>query len=460
MKTFNPQQYNEFIFESYEYTAHFSEIKLHYRLQGEAGESIAFTEEVTFPETVFKGGVGAVAVAQRIVRLLFLAAGLSYYKTAAPAKVVVMPPVSIEELHFLRTLFKDGMTEFAYVNKLRRALTPEISVTLTPAKPVALPQALDGPVVPVGGGKDSIVTIESLRQAGFTPYLFALKTYAYGSITQTAVKAGLEFGFAKRLLSPNLKLLNEQGALSGHVPITAIVSLVSMLFAVLSGHKTVVISSERSASAGNTEWEGVLVNHQWSKSLELEELLRETLAKVVSPDVTYFSLLRPLSEVAIAQFFATLKRYHAVFSSCNRAFLAPEAEEEPFWCTECPKCRFVFLMLAPFVSQLELTVIFGKNLLAENTESQRTGFSELLGIQNHKPLECVGEIEESRWAFEHIAQDSDWAELPLVQSLLTDLPEVAMPTDQQERELFAVSEKHFIPKEYMEALHAITRSDR
>ncbi len=169
---------------------------------------------------------------------------------------------------------------------------------------------------------------------------------------------------ARRELDPELGRLNESGALNGHVPVTAIVTAAALLCASLNGYDTVAMANERSASAGNLSWDGVEVNHQFSKSLRVERLLDGALEELDAP-VRAFSVLRPASELAIARAFARLDRYHGAFTSCNTIFRLDPELRGTSWCCECPKCRFVFLALAPFSTPEHLRGIFGRDLLDE-----------------------------------------------------------------------------------------------
>jgi hypothetical protein len=303
--------------------------------------------------------------------------------------------------------------------------------------------------VAVGGGKDSIVSIEALRAAGFEPTLFSVNSYT--PITNTVERAGLPYLKVGRQIDSSIGDLNAQGAFNGHVPITMINSLLGLLAAVMNGLTTVIFSNERSASVGNLTWHGIDVNHQWAKSIEAEKLLQETLATVVSPSVTYFSLLRPLSELRIARQFATLEQYHDIFTSCNRAFHLDPSKRR-IWCGECDKCRFVFLVLAPYMSVAQLEAIWHKNMF--NDGEQLAGFRELLGIEGHKPLECVGEVAECRLALELAAEKDEWKNTDLVPVLLRDIPADAMPTPEQKEEIFSTAE-HLIPDTYLSALDQI-----
>ncbi|HKX24131.1 MAG TPA: hypothetical protein VJM46_02750 [Candidatus Saccharimonadales bacterium] len=448
MNQFDPSKVETFEITGYDFDPQTGEVQLHYALLGE-GEPITLTEKASVP--VGNVDTQAAEVTDRLARLLLLAASVSYYKTAAPSRVAVRLPITEVEKYFLTEVIRRGMTEFAYVNNLPHALTPEIETSeIIPAEPIALGDVnQQHPLVAVGGGKDSIVTIEALRAAGFEPTLFSVNSYT--PITNTVERAELPYLKVGRQIDATIGELNAQGALNGHVPITMINSLLALMTAAMNGLSAVVFSNERSASVGNLVWEGIDVNHQWAKSIEAEKLLQSTLVAAVSPSLAYFSLLRPLSELRIARQFATLEQYHDVFTSCNRAFHLDPSKRR-IWCGECDKCRFVFLALAPYLGAEQLEAIWHKNMFEDN--AQLAGFRELLGIEGHKPLECVGEIAESRLALVMAAQKDDWKHTALVPILLNDLPEDSLPTPEQEREIFETSE-HLIPEVYVPALDQI-----
>jgi hypothetical protein len=132
----------------------------------------------------------------------------------------------------------------------------------------------------------------------------------------------------------------------------------------------------------------------------------------VAADLEYYSLLRPLSELAVAERFARSARYDDVFSSCNRNFriLGPKPADR--WCGQCPKCHFVFLALAPFMPKPRLLAIFGRNLLDDIALAP--AFDALMEYRDHKPFECVGEGRESRAAMAALIQRAEWREDALV----------------------------------------------
>jgi UDP-N-acetyl-alpha-D-muramoyl-L-alanyl-L-glutamate epimerase len=378
----------------------------------------ALDDRVEFVETLtFKAGSAGIPDPsgpgfERALLHLHVAAGTSYYKTAAPEEVVVEGEVlSTAELAFHHHLYDDGLREFAVANGLPVPRTVVVRAIGTGSPPPAPPAGglRPGLVVPIGGGKDSMVLIESVRH--LRPRLFAVNPHQL--VVELADEAGLELLIVRRRLDPGLAALNRAGALNGHVPITAIVSLAAIVGGFVHGYDTVAMAVERSASEETVSVGGVPVNHQYSKSRELEQLLAGLVAATVSPDFTYGSALRPYSELAIARTFAGLTRYHRSFCSCNAAYRqgAPVADR---WCGECPKCRFVGLMLAPFLGRDAVAGIIGRDIFAD--PDQVPGFAALMS-EVDKPFECVGERRESAVAFLLLADTEEWRDAPVVAAL-------------------------------------------
>lgn len=385
-------------------------LNLHYTLRGQ--EPVSFTEVIDFGTSL--------AGAQpdpKLARLLALTCSLSYYKAAAPPRIEIAFPTHEFEKHYLRTLIEGGLGEFAYRNELPGALSPQ--VTGPDADDAALgddpwdPGAT--PLVPVGGGKDSVVSIEAFRGHGVHPVLFSVNRYA--PIDRCIEVSGLDSVHVRRSIDRRLIEANAHGAHNGHVPVTAINSVIGLIVADARGLGPVVLSNERSSNVGNIEWLGRDINHQWSKSIAYETLLRDTLSKYgLNPD-RYFSLLRGLSESQIADRFASCTAYFDVFTSCNRLFALDPARRATSWCGHCPKCQFVFVLLAPRLGRARLEEIFGANLFADT--AQFDGFADILGVGAHKPFECVGEYYEAAESMLAVLDDDSWCGLPLVDEFAT-----------------------------------------
>ena len=246
-------------------------------------------------------------------------------------------------------------------------------------------------LVPIGGGKDSVVTLELLRRAGRS--VRPLIMNPRGATVECAAKAGFAIDdvlVIRRTIDPVLLDLNKQGYLNGHTPFSAMLAFYTHLASVLSGIPNVALSNESSANeptvlvrdrsgANENKWDSV--NHQYSKSLEFEDDFR-----AYSPSFNYFSFLRPLTELQIAMLFSRFTAYHDVFRSCN------VGSKQDIWCGHCAKCLFAYIILSPFIAPERLNAIFGKSMLDDMT--LRTEFLQLTGHAETKPFECVGTVSE------------------------------------------------------------------
>jgi hypothetical protein len=389
----------------------------------------SFVETITFETPPVAGRTPDLTVVDRALLHLHIAAGTSYYKAAAPPTVVVEDAVlTASETSFHHHLYDDGLREFAVENGLGVPRSVRIesgggnrsgggvpsadptapSHPSHPSHPSS-PRETGRLLVPIGGGKDSMVLIEAL--APFGPTLFAVNPHPL--VVDLARRAGRELVVVRRRIDPGLLALNGHGARNGHVPITAIVSLIAVMACALYGQDSVAMAIERSASEETVMVDGVPVNHQYSKSLDFERQLSELVANSIDPSLTYGSGLRPYSELDIARAFATLTGYHATFCSCNTVF-RQSAGATDGWCGRCPKCRFVALMLAPFMDRGSLTAILGTDLFAD--PDQVPGFAALMS-DDDKPFECVGERRESAAAMRMLAAADEWKGSPVVAAL-------------------------------------------
>lgn len=392
--------YQKFVFESYEFNSAKKELVLTYGMDGQ----LVMTEKYVFD---FPFAEYDPAVLDRAMQLLFFVAGVSYYKTFVPPEIEVRHGHVDQELAtFLSKTYQKGLGEFWYVN----GLDPNTPVTfpvksdrLNPIVPNKRPQGL---LVGIGGGKDSLVSVELLRNKVDDMIIWSMDHEQ--QLAPLVERIDLPHYSVKRQWDPYLIGHKNKGGLNGHVPISAIFACVGTIVCILTGRRDNVVSNESSASEPTLTYQDVAINHQYSKSLEFEQDFQAILARNFGDSLRYYSFLRPLSELRIAEIFAAkgFEKYKDVFSSCNRAFV--HDSDHMSWCGTCPKCAFVFLALTPFVPRDKLEALFGsKNLLLDpNLEPT---YKQLLGIEGDKPLECVGEIKESRTAMQ-LAQ-SEYPEL-------------------------------------------------
>ena len=425
-------------------------------------------------------------------RLVFLLAGVSYYKTAAPP-VIQMGDVALtlRERDFLLGFYRHGLAEFAYRNGIdlsglriegpevsgaegtgpeaRRpeARRPEATGSGESAgegrRPAASAPPAGGPgadpleagpreagprrvLVPFGGGIDSIVTVELVRRrADIALFVVSRPGDYFDAIERPAAVTGLPVVRAGREIDPQLLRSRELGFLNGHVPVTGILSAIAVMAAALENRDAVVMSNEWSASVPTVETGGQAVNHQYSKSEEFEAAFRDLLADTAGlPD--YFSALRPRTELWIAERFARLEQYHSSFRSCNRAFHIDKSQRLDHWCGQCDKCCFIDLILAPFLPAAELQRIFGgREPLADPSLAGR--FRALLGTSDgSKPFECVGEVNECRAATLLAARRPDRAASKLLDELAAEV--MVLPGRPSTEGLLRPVGRHFIPPAY------------
>ena len=410
-----------FRYESFDVDAERGVLTCRYSVDGRD-----FSERVTLSPGPRWGSPAARAAA----RLVFLLAGVSYYKTAAPP-VIDLGETALTELEraFLRDFYLQGLGEFAYRNGLDLSdlriegpdecdIQPPITGSLSHSSGEL--RAL----VPFGGGIDSIVSVEHVRQlADAALFVVSRPGDRFEAIERPAAVSGLPVVRAGREIDPQLMRSKELGFLNGHVPVTGILSAIAILAAVLDERDAVVMSNEWSASVPTLEHDGRPVNHQYSKSASFEAAFREVLAADPAGLPDYFSMLRDRTELWIADRFAGLGQYHASFRSCNRAFHLDKTLRLGHWCGQCDKCCFIDLILAPFMSAEALRAVFaadGGGAEPLTKPELMPKFRALLGAGT-KPFECVGEVSECRAAVLLAARRADRADYPLLTELAAEV---------------------------------------
>ncbi len=446
MTAFDKDQVSRFRFVRCDFAADTGVARLVYAFD----DGPEMTETVTVPGAPFRLDGERAAAVQRALRLLHLIAGVSYYKAAVPAQVSIDSyAIDADTAALVETVYLNGLGEFAYRNglNLRGRFRLPVEAQAEPAQPLGLRAHA---LVAIGGGKDSLVSIEALRRADVA----ATVTWIGGSqlIRACAERTGLPMLNIGRALAPELFELNRQGAWNGHIPVTAVNSAIMVLAALVQGVDQVVFSNERSASYGSQIAGTGEVNHQWSKGWAFEKAFGEHVQRHVAADLHYYSLLRPLSELAVARQFAKTDYYDAHFSSCNRNFHILGERPVTRWCGVCPKCHFVFLALAPFMPKTRLVRIFGRNLLDDG--EQAGGFDALLEFQDHKPFECVGEGKESRAAMAALAARPEWKEDALVKRFASLIQPTLAADELKIEPLLVIDGEHRIPAALWERLRA------
>lgn len=389
MKTYQEfrKTYGQFIYHGFEITEEPGKVSITYDFEIPGLSSFAPSWEI--PCAVENPGEDETFL--NMVFSLGMVELISYWKTACPREVIIEPwGLSKEQVKWWKRLYFNGLGEFYYTNGIEETEEDFMEIKVSgevwlPEKEALFHKKEGGCLVPVGGGKDSSVSLELLKEWKDKNYCYIINPR--GATLDSAKAAGYEGErviAVKRTLDANMLRLNREGYLNGHTPFSAIVAFSATITAYLHGLSYIVLSNESSANESTVK--DSYVNHQYSKSFQFEKDFHEYEKTYLGSGTYYFSLLRPLSEFQIAAFFAGLNAYHDVFKSCNAG------SKENIWCGKCSKCLFVWLILSPFLTQERLTEIFGVNM-AENPRMEEY-FKQLIGLSKEKPFECVGSRDE------------------------------------------------------------------
>ncbi len=362
-----------------------------------------------FVESVSFAGVGSLETPEvlAVAQLWYLVAGLSYYKAGAAYRLDLdRTPVSEAGRTLLAAALHDGLGEYAFRNEI--SLDDVEIVGGVEASVHDYDDAdHDAVLTPFGGGIDSVVTLKTLAPS-LRQNLFVVSPPSgrFAPLEATAARSGLAVSRATRVIDPAL-LTKDPTLFNGHVPVTAMITLLGAVAAVADRRGGVAMSNEHSASVPNLTWRGRSVNHQWSKSWIAEQLISDAIRERLGTNLTVCSVLRDRSELWVAREFAQYVEFHETFRSCNLAFTQNVNERSSAWCGECDKCLFIHLVLAPFLERSYLARVLGVEPLADSARLDQ--LRTLVGLgEQRKPFECVGDPAECTVALSTLASDPAW----------------------------------------------------
>lgn len=385
---------------------------------------------------------------------------ISYWKAACPPRVIIEGyTLSDEQREWWRDLFVHGLGEFFFVNKIDPSSPDLLSIESLGDRPLPVTRKSNQnethrELVLAAGGKDSSLALEMLKSFAPSRAREVMILNPTRSARESAQIAGYSDPIlVQRAIDPKLLALNSQGYLNGHTPFSAYLAFLSVMIAHIHNCSSTIVSNERSASEENTIFHGLPINHQYSKGIRFERRFRDYVAQYLPGSASYYSIIRPLYDLQVSALFSGLAPRHlSSFRSCN---VGQKADR---WCGSCPKCAFVGITLAPFLPYDRWVEIFGGNLF-ENP-SIIGALEELTGIRDHKPLECVGTLSESRDAlvltlarYEREGRAAP-AGLATIASTLASRRE--LPTLKAAAQtLQAWSADHELPRDYADKLKAL-----
>lgn len=442
------KRYPEFIYESFQVkeTSRQYIVTYHYRIN-----------ELTFSPQVFieKRFITNTEVNSEFLNYLFFQYGLfdlmNYYKLTCSPKIIIRPmKIHPEQCDFFKKVLYHGLGEYFYKNEIdlsyQEFVELEVDSTIEYSHS-EIKGHFSGNLIPIGGGKDSIVTLELLQEYHLDNkvFMFDRNLYPKNKAGYDSIKiAGYseeEVIIFKNNLDLKLLELNKAGYLNGHIPFSACLSMASFLMAYLTNKKYIVLSNEASANEGNVK--GTNINHQYSKSYEYEKDFREYSTKYLTDRIEYFSLLRCWNEYQIVQEFTKHKKYFSIFRSCNRG------TKENIWCNHCSKCLYVYIMLYPFLTEEEMGKIFSNSMLDDVTLEDTFMSLVLEGVD--KPFECVGEKSEINYSLQKALQLKK-GNIPYLLRQYQEKYQQSNISPKRIEKYF--NHQHFIPSKYLDILRS------
>ena len=414
------REYPDFIYKSFFFRQNGEDLEISFNFQ--VAPDIEFTPKL-FLKNVPEGRLKQVP--QSVLNNLVFHMGLfeipSYWKaTCSPHIIIEAGKLDNYQTSWWTKLLTEGMGQFFWENGIEAG--SDFFKVESHGQVFEEPVEVSGEkiLIPVGGGKDSAVTLQLLGNRKPPVGVFMLNPIPASQ--RISEIAGVEEKIVvERKIDLRLLDLNAKGYLNGHTPFSSYLACLSILCAYLYGYSKVAFSNERSSNEANVISNGKRVNHQYSKTTEFEEDFRNYNEKYLT-NVSYFSFLRPLHELQIAKLFSETPAYFEAFRSCN------VGQKTDSWCNHCPKCLSTYILLHPFLEHDQIGKVFSANLFAD--PSLYSTLEQLVRDDCVKPFECVGTRIELKAAMamsiERLKRDGVTLPVLLQKALDNDLTDSSM----------------------------------
>ncbi len=384
------KEYPVFVYEKFDLETGKEGLKARFHFN--ISDKFHFKPKISIPRKQFLHFQTDEAELNNLVFQMGMVELISYWKAACSPEVIIQAShLEPEQISWWKKLYFNGLGEFFFLNGIHASIADFMDIR---ARGNAIFSIFyfdknEGYLVPIGGGKDSVVTLETLSRSEKKVIPFMVNPGKAGfSTVKNAGFSEEDILTVHRNIDPTLLEMNRQGFLNGHTPFSAVVAFISLLGSRLAGTNSIALSNESSANEATVI--GTNINHQYSKSFEFERDFRDYTRKYISKGFNYFSFLRPLNELQIGKAFSKFPQHFHSFKSCNIGIKTDR------WCAKCPKCLFTWIILSPFINQKKLSEIFGTDLLADAGLIEI--LEQLIGKSDVKPFECVGTIEEVNMA--------------------------------------------------------------
>ena len=248
------EKYPDFIFEDYNFSINEStiDIEFHFIISGLAqfkpswsiskNDLINTEKNETIDSLVFSLGM---------VELI------SYWKiTCSPKVHIKCGLLSESQVIWWKKLYRKGLGEFFYLNGISvddefMNIIYQTNIADSNKRLVESEEtdrSKPSVLIPIGGGKDSVTTLEILRDDTkrfsyiINPRQATIDTVNVSEISKENLIV------ARRSLDDNMIKLNKEGFLNGHTPFSALVAFSSVIAAYINNIEFVALSNEASAN--------------------------------------------------------------------------------------------------------------------------------------------------------------------------------------------------------------------
>ena len=182
---------------------------------------------------------------------------ISYWKATCSKNVYInCGNINNEQINWWKKLYFNGLSELFYRNNIKTDI--DSFMNIIPNSEIEefnydnIDEEYNGYIVPIGGGKDSVVTLETLKIDKNNDYALIINPKPV--TLECARLAGLSNDNIieiKRTIDSNLIDLNSKGFINGHTPFSSMLAFYSYLTSYLLVKKYIALSNENSANESN-----------------------------------------------------------------------------------------------------------------------------------------------------------------------------------------------------------------
>ncbi|MFA5310341.1 MAG: hypothetical protein WC386_01430, partial [Candidatus Paceibacterota bacterium] len=299
------KKYPEFVYESFDYVLKDNDLHVSFCFKS---SELEFNPSLVIKDVPLKKL--DISVLDNLIFNLGMIEMFSYWKAVCSKKIIIKAgKLDAKQIKWWKDILINGMGQYFYENKIDFTSSDFVEIVSSGSLKIKKGKVVGkGILIPIGGGKDSAVTLELMKKFKKDVDVFSLNPVA--NVKEMFKVSGYKrMIVVERKIEEKLLLLNRKGYLNGHTPFVAYLSFLTVLISALFNKKFVVFSNEDSSNEGNVKWLGYEINHQYSKTYDFEKKFREYCSLYLVNGLEYFSVLRLLYEIQIARIFSYMKDY-------------------------------------------------------------------------------------------------------------------------------------------------------